>query len=113
MDWKNVVLMAMEDGLLGFAGILGSRLCLWSRNVNPEVVGGWVQCRVLELETSMPFKYRLRAVVSIEGSGIIFVASDFGIFSLELKSGALRKVDKPLHDFVVFPFTGFYILLSL
>ena len=42
-DFKgNVVLMAMEDGSLGFAAILGSKLCLWSRNVmNSEVAGGW------------------------------------------------------------------------
>ncbi|XP_066398523.1 uncharacterized protein [Miscanthus floridulus] len=111
-EWKKVALMAMEDGSLGFAGILGSRLCLWSRNVNPELVGGWVQCRVLELQTLIPFTFRLRAVGSVEGSGIVFVASDYGVFSLELKSSVVRKVDEPLGDFAVFPFMRFYTPVS-
>ncbi|XP_066395718.1 uncharacterized protein [Miscanthus floridulus] len=105
----NAVLMSTEDGSLGFAAILGSKLRLWSRNVmNSEVPGGWGRCRVIELQTLIPFKHRLRVVGSAEGSGIIFVASDVGVFSLDLKSSRERKVDEPSEDITIFPFMSFY-----
>ena len=110
-EGNNVVLMALEDGSLSFAAILGSKLFLWSRNVmNSEVVGGWTPYRLIELQTKIPFKHRLQVVGSKEGSGIIFVVSDVGVFSLDLmsESGRGTKVDEPRENYAMFPFMSFY-----
>ena len=50
------VLVPMEDGSLGLARFLCTRLCLWSRNADPEVVvARWVQLRDIDLLTRVPF----------------------------------------------------------
>nr|TKW30268.1 hypothetical protein SEVIR_2G024500v2 [Setaria viridis] len=106
----GIALMQMEDDLLGIAGVLCSKLCLWSRNA--EVVSGWVQFRVIELEpTLIPFRRSssIKVASSAEGFGIIFVTTDVGVFTLELKSGQVSKVAKPsLVPYTVFPFMSFY-----
>ena len=69
-----------------------------------------MQCTVIELQTKIPFKHSLRVVGSKEGSGIIFVTSDVGVFSLDIKSECSHgtKVDEPREDFAIFPFMSFY-----
>ncbi|CAL5078094.1 unnamed protein product [Urochloa decumbens] len=104
----GIALMPMEDGLLGLAYVLHSKLCLWSRN--PEEVAGWVEFRTIELEALIPFKssFSIKVVGSAEGIGIIFVTTDVGVFTIELKSGQVRKVGKHWECFTVFPFMSFY-----
>ncbi|CAD6231970.1 unnamed protein product [Miscanthus lutarioriparius] len=51
-----------------------------------------------------------------EGVGIIFVTSGVGLFMMELKSGRVRKVDKPWDFSNVLPYMSFYtpgIVLTL
>ncbi|RCV09387.1 hypothetical protein SETIT_2G023600v2 [Setaria italica] len=79
-DEDDIALMAMEDGSLGFACIEGSSLNLWSR----KVVG------------------------SAEGVGVIFLSTDVGLFTIELKSGRVRKVDRPGVYYSVLPYMSFY-----
>ncbi|OEL12715.1 hypothetical protein BAE44_0026268 [Dichanthelium oligosanthes] len=106
----GVALMPMEDGTLGFAGLIYSKLYLWSRNVDPEVVAEWVQFRVIELRTLIPFASTIEVVGSVEGSGAIFVSTDVGVFTIELKSGRKKKVGEPGEYFAVFSFmSSFYI----
>jgi len=102
-------LMAMEDGSLGFACIEGSSLYLWSRKVNSEGAAEWVQCKVIELETIIPGSNDLAIVVGFaEGVGVIFISTGVGLFTLELKSGRVRKVDEPEVYFSVLPYMSFY-----
>ncbi|KAK3135620.1 hypothetical protein QOZ80_5BG0421280 [Eleusine coracana subsp. coracana] len=106
----GMILLPVEGDSLGLASISGSRLSLWSTNVNPEGIAGWVQCRDIELMTGFSFMANsiIYIVGSIEGMGIIFVATEFGRFAIDLKSGQERKVDEPGINDVIFPFMSFY-----
>ncbi|KAG2631415.1 hypothetical protein PVAP13_2NG027500 [Panicum virgatum] len=104
-----IALMAMEDGSLGFSCIEGSSLYLWSRKVNSEGAAEWVQCKVIELETIIPGSNDLAIVVGFaEGVGVIFISTGVGLFTIELKSGRVRKVDKLEVYFSVLPYMSFY-----
>jgi hypothetical protein len=51
-----------------------------------------------------------------EGVGVIFVTTGVGLFMMELKSGRVRKVDKPRDLSNVLPYMSFYtpgIVLTL
>jgi hypothetical protein len=51
-----------------------------------------------------------------EGVGVIFVITGVGLFMMELKSGRVRKVDKPWDFSNVLPYMSFYtpgIVLTL
>ena len=116
-----IALMVMEDSSLGFACTESSTLYLWSRKVNSEAAAEWVKCRNIELETIVPVvdpDYQPFVVGSAEGVGVIFINTDAGLFTLELKSGRVRKVDEPAQYFSVLPYMSFYtpdrgILLAL
>jgi len=107
----RIALMVMKDMSLGFAGIVGSNLYLWSRKVNSEGAAEWVQCRVIELETIIPVANssdKPLVVGSAEGVGVIFVSTGVGLFTIELSSGKVRKVDEPADYFSVLPYMSFY-----
>ena len=110
------VLMPMEDGSLGLAGVNGSTLHLWSRKVDPEGVAGWVQCGVIALEKLLlPIddrrpNHRAHVMGFAEGVGLLFVRVDDRTFMLELKSGQVKKVTTmPKHFYYALPFMSFYI----
>ncbi|XP_044951588.1 uncharacterized protein LOC123401804 isoform X1 [Hordeum vulgare subsp. vulgare] len=106
-----IALMVMEDSSLGFAWIDNSTLCLWSRKVNSEAASEWIQCRVIELKTIIPVvdpDYEPFVVGSAEGVGVIFMSTDVGLFTVELKSERVRKVDEPGEYFSVLPYMSFY-----
>ncbi|TVU40778.1 hypothetical protein EJB05_14255, partial [Eragrostis curvula] len=93
MCGKHASLFQMEDGSLGLTSISGSSLHLWSRNVNPEGVVGWVQCRIIELEEILPIHdncNRASIIGSAEDVGVTFVSTDLGVFTVDLKSGCRR-----------------------
>ncbi|KAL6647117.1 hypothetical protein ACP70R_014554 [Stipagrostis hirtigluma subsp. patula] len=104
-------LMVMEDNSLGLAGIVDSILCLWSRKVSAEGAVEWVQCKVIELETVMPMAKphdEAYVVGFAEGVCIIFVHTSVGLFTIELKSGRVRKVGEPGVYYSVLPYMSFY-----
>uniref|UniRef100_A0A452Z4P8 F-box protein AT5G49610-like beta-propeller domain-containing protein n=1 Tax=Aegilops tauschii subsp. strangulata TaxID=200361 RepID=A0A452Z4P8_AEGTS len=106
-----IALMVMEDSSLGFACTESSSLYMWSRKVNSEAAAEWVKCRSIELETIVPVvdpDYQPFVVGSAEGVGVIFINTDAGLFTLELKSGRVRKVDEPAQYFSVLPYMSFY-----
>jgi len=103
--------MVMEDSSLGFACIEGSSLYLWSRKVNSEGAAEWVQCRVIELETIIPVvnsNDKPLVVGSAESVGLIFVSTGVGLFTIEIKSGRVMKVDGPGVYYSVLPYMSFY-----
>ncbi|CAL5078136.1 unnamed protein product [Urochloa decumbens] len=94
--YGQCVLMAMEDGSLGLSGIEESSLYLWSRKVNSVGAAEWVQCRVIDLKTVMSVADlgdRARVIGFAEGVDVIIVSTDVGVFTFDLKSGHVRKVD--------------------
>ncbi|OEL15837.1 hypothetical protein BAE44_0023144, partial [Dichanthelium oligosanthes] len=119
IDWPDMpevygtggVLMPMEDGSLGLASMRFSSVCLWSRNVDQEGVAGWVKCRVIGLETMLPNgkPFRRADVIGFaEGVGVIFVSTDVGVFTIDLKSESMRKVCEPVKCYSIIPFMSFY-----
>ncbi|VAI42884.1 unnamed protein product [Triticum turgidum subsp. durum] len=106
-----ITLMVMEDNSLGLAGVKDFSLHLWSRNVNGAAK--WVQCMVIDLEKIMPMAKPLKGnganvVGFAEGLGVIFVSTTVGLFTIELKSGLVKKVDAPGVYFSVLPYMSFY-----
>ncbi|CAN6170760.1 unnamed protein product, partial [Urochloa humidicola] len=65
--------------------------------------------RVIELRKLIPaIKSQPRVIGFAEGLGAIFVSSeDDGTFTIELKSGRVKKIDE-FPNFAVFPFLSFY-----
>ena len=47
-------------------------------------------------------------VGSAEGVGVIFISTGVGLFTIELSSGKVRKVDEPADYFSVLPYMSFY-----
>ncbi|KAK3126294.1 hypothetical protein QOZ80_7AG0554430 [Eleusine coracana subsp. coracana] len=110
-DAYYVSLMEMEDGALGFCYIQDWNLYLWSWKVSSDGAGEWVQSRVIELKGMIPVANPDDAAVvvgSAEGVGVIFVSTDAGLFSFELKSGRVRKVDEREVYFSILPYMSFY-----
>ncbi|KAK3124357.1 hypothetical protein QOZ80_7BG0585500 [Eleusine coracana subsp. coracana] len=106
-----ITLVEMEDGALGFAYTRAWKLHLWSRKVNPEGAAEWVRSRVIELEGMIPVAHpddEAVVVGSAEGLGIIFLVTNAGLFSFELKSGRVRKVDEPEVYYSILPYMSFY-----
>ncbi|KAK3124356.1 hypothetical protein QOZ80_7BG0585490 [Eleusine coracana subsp. coracana] len=110
-DAYYISLMEMEDGALGFCCIQDWDLYLWSWKVSSEGAGEWVQSRVIELKGMIPVVNPDDAAVvvgSTEGVGVIFVSTDAGLFSFELKSGRVRKVDEREVYYSILPYMSFY-----
>jgi hypothetical protein len=118
-DVYYIALMAMDNSTLGFASILGFSLHMWSMKMDTEEAVEWLQYRVIELEKIIPVANPTDETVvvgSAEGVGVIFVSTDVGLFSIELKSGRVKKVDEPGAYFSVLPYMSFYtpgIMLAL
>ncbi|VAI42887.1 unnamed protein product [Triticum turgidum subsp. durum] len=107
----RIALMVMEDNSLGFAGVKDFRLHLWSRNV--KGAAKWVRCMVIDLEKIMPMDKPLKgngaSVVGFaECLGVIFVSTEGGLFTINLKSGLVKKVDELGVYFSVLPYMSFY-----
>jgi hypothetical protein len=115
----GVALMVMDDSSLGFVSIEDSSLYLWSRKASSEGAAEWVQCRVIELKTIIPVANPGEVpfvVGAAEGVDVIFISADAGLFTIEIKSGRVRKIDEPGEYFSVLPYMSFYtpgILLTL
>ncbi|CAL4917499.1 unnamed protein product [Urochloa decumbens] len=106
------VLMPAMGGGLGFAGVQGSCLYLWSRETGgPDRNVAWTQSKVLELNTlrgQVPGKKPTTAGFA-EGLGIIFVKTDAGIFAINIKSGRVKKMSsRSTYNYSVIPYMGFY-----
>ncbi|KAF8714000.1 hypothetical protein HU200_027990 [Digitaria exilis] len=110
-NWCNVALMVMEDSSLGLACIECSSLLLWPMMVNTKGAVEWVQRRVIKLETVIPVAdpdYIPIVVGSAEGVGVIFISTDAGLFTIDLESERVRKVDEPGVYISVLPYMSFY-----
>ncbi|KAL6647777.1 hypothetical protein ACP70R_015214 [Stipagrostis hirtigluma subsp. patula] len=106
----GAVLMPTEDSSLGFAGVRGSSLYLWSRKVNAKGIAGWVQCRIIELDKLFPDPcYQINVIGFAENVNVIFVSTYVGVFTVDLKSGQVKKVsDTGNYYAVAIPVMSFY-----
>ncbi|TVU40832.1 hypothetical protein EJB05_14312, partial [Eragrostis curvula] len=111
---ERVVLMSMDAGSLGFAGVRGSTLYLWSRKVNPMEDIGWEQHNVIELKTLFA-THRLHMPLPVyvicfaEGVNALLVGTHYNTLTLELNSGRVRRKSCALmYSAEVFPIMRFY-----
>ncbi|XP_037424628.1 uncharacterized protein LOC119289397 [Triticum dicoccoides] len=106
--------MAMGDGNLGFAQVDGLTLNLWSSSIQTGVEGlaSWTQHRVVDLNKNLlPIrnpKQSLRLIGSVEGSDIIFVTTDLGIYQISLMSLGWKKLWKSEKFSALIPYMSFY-----
>lgn len=106
------ILMAMEDGSLGFAYQQESTLFVWSTQMGSDGVAAWTRRRVIDLKNLLPIQ-RCREVIclicSVEGSDIIFVSTYLGIYKIDLKSVQQKKIssDGEYMDLLI-PYMSFY-----
>ncbi|TVU41812.1 hypothetical protein EJB05_15364, partial [Eragrostis curvula] len=85
----------VDDGRLGFMGVEDRSLHLWAwQEAGAGGSAGWRRCRVIELATllSVPHpSFPPRVVGSVEGTDVVFISTDVGIFTLKIKSGRVAK----------------------
>jgi hypothetical protein len=105
--------MAMEDGSLGFAHVDSLALNLWSRQTGSDA---WTQLRVIHLQEHLPVQNPSGTVVpvgSVEGGGIIFVATDLDVYEIDLKSLRWKKLCKREKICALIPYMSFYNPLGI
>jgi hypothetical protein len=107
------ILMGMQDGSLGIAQLDGLTVDLWSTQMGSNGVAAWTQRAVVNLkELLLPFtapRQTVRLVGSMEGTDIIFVIMDFGIYEINLGSLRWKKIWKQREEVVsLIPYTSFY-----
>ncbi|CAL5091815.1 unnamed protein product [Urochloa decumbens] len=95
------ILMTTDEGRLGFTMVdYDCKLYLWSM----EVVGArddvvWTQDRVIELRDLLPADELLSlpcVVGYVNGHGAIFVGTNDGFYTIDLKSNLVKKVGRGL-----------------
>ncbi|XBI85932.1 hypothetical protein VPH35_093980 [Triticum aestivum] len=99
------ILMAMEDGSLGFAHLDGLTLHIWSREMDFNRVASWSRRTIIDLRNLLPIQNtdeRLRLTGSVEGSDTVFVTTDLGIHEINVKSQRWKELWKS-ENFVVMP----------
>ncbi|KAM0891501.1 hypothetical protein ACQ4PT_026366 [Festuca glaucescens] len=107
----DAILMAMEDGSLGFAYVDRLVLNLWSRQMGSSGAAAWSQRRVIDLKELLPIqnqKKRIRLIGSVECHDIIFVTTDVGIYEINIKSLEWKKLWKRENYRALFPYMSFY-----
>ncbi|XP_047044386.1 uncharacterized protein LOC124648715 [Lolium rigidum] len=110
------ILMVAEDGQLGLADLYDFNLSVWWREVGPDEVAVWSQCRVIDLETLLPIgdpEVATDLVGSIEGTGIIFAITDLGTYMIDLKALTSKELSTKLYQrediaWALFPYLSFY-----
>ncbi|CAL5077728.1 unnamed protein product [Urochloa decumbens] len=91
-----IELTTTEDGRLGFTRLEDFRLCLWSREVQDA---RWELIKVIGLDELLPidgtwtWTRRPSLLGSAEGVGIVFLLVGMGVFTVDLRSGRVTKVD--------------------
>ncbi|CAL5091180.1 unnamed protein product [Urochloa decumbens] len=109
--WQ-IVLMAMEDGRLGFATMQESKLCLWSREDGQDGDARWEQSRIIELDALLPVQAlstEPRIVGCADGVEDILLGTRAGNFSVDLKSRRAKEIGLRGPGFGIFvvPVTSF------
>jgi len=104
--WEyNYILMRTEDGVLGCASLQESMLELWSMESGADGAVKWVLSRVVELENWIPSCTSFVTSFA-DGVGVFFVRTNLAVFTVELKSGRVKKVSS-CEDRVI-PYMSFY-----
>ncbi|CAM0878145.1 unnamed protein product [Alopecurus aequalis] len=104
------VLMAIEDGNLGLAHLKKLTLFIWSRRMGSHGVAAWTQRRVINLQDHLPIQNpeeRVRLLGSVEGSDVVFVSTDLGIYKVDLKSLQHKKISNGEYLVSLIPYMSY------
>ena len=74
-------------------------------------VASWTQPRIIDLKNLLPIQNpsgRIKLIGSLEGSDIIFVTTDLGIYEINIKSQQWKKLWKNENIFALIPYMSFY-----
>lgn len=128
-DRRPIVLMTIEDGTLGFAKMLYSKLQLWTREVGHDGVALWVRSKKIKIKLPPPYgRSYLQDTLSggpkligfADSVGMFFMQTAAELFMIDYKSGRVRKACLkkngishivPYASFYT-PGTGFFFYLS-
>ncbi|KAF7046129.1 hypothetical protein CFC21_055179 [Triticum aestivum] len=105
------ILMAMKNGTLGFAHVDRLTLYVWSRQIDSDGGASWTRLIVVDVKNLLPIKNPKRGsrlVGSVEGSDIIFVKTDLGIYEIDLKTLEWKERHKGENVKALFPYMSFY-----
>ncbi|XBI86406.1 hypothetical protein VPH35_094373 [Triticum aestivum] len=108
---SSSILMAMEDGSLGYAYVNGSTLYLWSRLMDSNGVASWSQRTIINLMNLLPIQNpveRITVVGSVEGGDVVFVTTVLGIYEINVDSQRWKKLGKRENLDAVIPYMSFY-----
>ncbi|KAL6647141.1 hypothetical protein ACP70R_014578 [Stipagrostis hirtigluma subsp. patula] len=102
--------MTAEDGGLELAAVEEDSLYIWSWQEGDEGNAAWMLRRVIDLKTLHPIQNLLvspEVIGHAEGTYTIFLSTDAGIFTFDLKSGKVRKVGEREAYYTVLPYMSF------
>ncbi|KAF8698860.1 hypothetical protein HU200_035121 [Digitaria exilis] len=108
--YDRASLVQMEDGSLGLAGSEGSTIYLWSWNGTHGGAARWVQSRVIDFEKLLPSSKLCETAEVIgfaEGLGVMFVGTFVGVYTIEVKSGKMKRIGDPGVFYPIVPFMSF------
>ncbi|KAJ1287555.1 hypothetical protein BS78_02G019100 [Paspalum vaginatum] len=103
----GVVAMKAHDGGLGFVAIAMSGDSLYL--ISQQASGGWARHKTIELETTILLSKNPHHLFGYaDGTDTIFVSTNAGLFTLNLKSRQVRKVAEIDGCYRVVPYTSFF-----
>ncbi|TVU40639.1 hypothetical protein EJB05_14108, partial [Eragrostis curvula] len=92
--YKPDLLISTDDGRLGFAAVRNSKFYLRSMEDGPGGNAVWTEMRVV-VELKLPVDALVTSPTAIGFAadvGLVFVATDVGVFSFDLRSHRVRKI---------------------
>ncbi|KAL6647142.1 hypothetical protein ACP70R_014579 [Stipagrostis hirtigluma subsp. patula] len=108
----GAIVVNTENSGLGFVCVQDNIIYLLSQQASANGIAGpgWAELTVIKLETLLPKNNPfLRNVVGFaEGTDIVFISTDVGVFTLELKSGKVRKVGEKGGHYAILPYMSIY-----
>ncbi|XBH66086.1 hypothetical protein VPH35_119551 [Triticum aestivum] len=108
---KQVIIMPAEDGLVGFAGVDGSSLHLWSRVGSIDGGVPWTR-RIIDFEELLGPETSLCHPLLVgyaEDADVIFICADTSVYMIHLKSMVkIERWNELDIVFPIFPYTRFY-----
>jgi hypothetical protein len=102
--------MTLEEGTLGFVRIKRFHLYIWSRQMGSDRATAWTRSRVINLN-NIPTKDPRKVfglLGSVEGSDIIFVYTELGIYKINLTTLRRKKIWEGEYCNALIPYTSFY-----
>ncbi|KAL6880297.1 hypothetical protein ACP4OV_011862 [Aristida adscensionis] len=107
---SRLVLMAMEGGGLGVAGVDDAALYIWSRKDEDD---RWIQSKAIDLKKLLPvdaLEDSIYVYGFVDGANVIFILANHVLYSIDLKSSQTIKIDLGVGPmfYNVFPYMSFY-----